>query len=64
MITVGVLGATGYMGGEVIRVLLNHPHAKIVWATSRTKGDIENYHPNLYCCLYGITNCRIVRKGA
>jgi len=48
MITVGVLGATGYMGGEVIRVLLNHPHAKIVWATSRTKGDIENYHPNLY----------------
>jgi len=48
MITVGVLGATGYMGGEVIRVLLNHPHVKIVWATSRTKGDIENYHPNLY----------------
>jgi len=48
MITAGVLGATGYMGGEVIRILLNHPHVKIVWATSRSKGDIENYHPNLY----------------
>lgn len=48
MIKVGILGATGYMGGEVIRVLLNHPQAKIAWATSRTKGRIEDFHPNLY----------------
>lgn len=48
MIKVGVLGATGYMGGEVIRVLLNHPKVEIVWATSRKRGQIEDYHPNLY----------------
>ena len=48
MIRVGVLGATGYMGGEVIRVLLNHPHVELAWATSRTPGKIENFHPNLY----------------
>ena len=48
MIKVGVLGATGYMGGEVIRVLLNHPQVEIVWATSRKRGQIEDYHPNLY----------------
>lgn len=48
MIKVGVLGATGYMGGEVIRVLLNHPHVEIAWTTSRSKGQIEDYHPNLY----------------
>lgn len=48
MISVGVLGATGYMGGEVIRILLNHPQVEIAWATSRTQGNIEDYHPNLY----------------
>ena len=48
MIRVGVLGASGYMGGEIIRVVLNHPQAKLVWATSRTPGDIAEVHPNLY----------------
>lgn len=48
MIKAGVLGATGYMGGEVIRVLLNHPQIEIAWATSRTEGCIEDFHPNLY----------------
>ena len=48
MIRAGVLGATGYMGGEVIRVLLNHPKVELAWATSRTQGSIEEYHPNFY----------------
>lgn len=48
MIRAGILGATGYMGGEVLRVLLNHPDVNIAWATSRSKGLIEDYHPNLY----------------
>ena len=34
MIKVGVLGAAGYTGGELIRVLLNHPQAEIVFANS------------------------------
>jgi N-acetyl-gamma-glutamylphosphate reductase len=48
MIKVGVYGGTGYMGGEVIRIILQHPEAKLAWATSRSGGDIAFYHPNLY----------------
>ena len=31
-VRVGVLGAAGYTGGELIRLLLNHPEAEIVFA--------------------------------
>lgn len=47
---VGVLGASGYMGGEALRVLLEHPHVELAWATSRTPGPAERYHPNLTGC--------------
>lgn len=36
MIRVGIYGATGYTGFEVIRLLRAHPDVRIVWATSRT----------------------------
>ena len=29
MIRVGIIGATGYAGGELVRILLNHKDAKI-----------------------------------
>lgn len=48
MIKVGILGATGYMGGEALRVLLEHPKVKLAWATSRHPDDIAAFHPNLY----------------
>ncbi len=48
MVKVGILGASGYMGGEVLRVLLEHPKVEIAWVTSRTGGSIVDYHPNLY----------------
>lgn len=48
MPTVGIVGASGYMGGEALRVLLDHPKVDIAWATSRTEGPVEDYHPNLY----------------
>ena len=31
MIKVGICGASGYMGGEVLRVLLEHPETEAVW---------------------------------
>ena len=34
MVKVGILGAAGYTGGELIRLLINHPDVKIVFANS------------------------------
>ncbi|MGN1237041.1 MAG: N-acetyl-gamma-glutamyl-phosphate reductase [Bacteroidaceae bacterium] len=34
MIKVGIMGAAGYTGGELIRLLVNHPEAEIVFANS------------------------------
>jgi N-acetyl-gamma-glutamyl-phosphate reductase common form len=36
------------MGGEALRVLLGHPQVELAWATSRTPGPVELFHPNLY----------------
>ena len=48
MVTVGIVGATGYMGGEALRVLMDHPRAELAWVTSRTGDLIDDFHPNLY----------------
>ncbi|MBQ0089314.1 MAG: N-acetyl-gamma-glutamyl-phosphate reductase [Prevotellaceae bacterium] len=34
MVKVGILGAAGYTGGELIRLLVNHPEVEIVFANS------------------------------
>lgn len=39
MIRVGIIGATGYAGGELVRILRNHPDAQIVWYGSRSYID-------------------------
>ncbi|MCC8102888.1 MAG: N-acetyl-gamma-glutamyl-phosphate reductase [Clostridiales bacterium] len=39
MIKVGIIGATGYAGGELVRLLLGHPDAEIVWYGSRSYVD-------------------------
>ena len=36
MVKVGILGAAGYTGGELIRLLINHPDVKIVFANSES----------------------------
>ncbi len=36
MIKVGIIGATGYTGGELIRILSKHPEVEITAITSRT----------------------------
>jgi N-acetyl-gamma-glutamyl-phosphate reductase common form len=48
MIRAGILGASGYMGGEALRVLLDHPSVEIAWLTSRGGGAVDEAHPNLY----------------
>jgi N-acetyl-gamma-glutamyl-phosphate reductase common form len=48
MLSAGILGASGYMGGEALRVLLDHPGVEIAWLTSRSGERIDEIHPNLY----------------
>ncbi len=43
MIRIGILGAAGYTGGELIRLLLNHPEAEIVFANSESNGGNKVY---------------------
>ena len=42
MIKVGIIGATGYAGAELVRILMNHKEAHIEWFGSRSYID-ENY---------------------
>ena len=43
MIKIGILGAAGYTGGELIRLLINHPGAEIVFANSESNAGNKVY---------------------
>ena len=49
-VRVGILGAAGYTGGELIRLLLNHPQAEIVFANSESNAGnpVTDVHEGLY----------------
>ena len=49
MIKIGILGAAGYTGGELIRLLLNHPEAQIVFANSESNAGnlVSDVHEGL-----------------
>lgn len=49
MITVSIVGASGYTGGETLRILLRHPGVEIVQATSESNAGhfVHTIHPNL-----------------
>jgi len=48
-IQAGIIGVTGYTGGELLRLLLNHPLVKIRKAASRSNSgnEVTNVHPHL-----------------
>nr|MBP7471710.1 N-acetyl-gamma-glutamyl-phosphate reductase [Prevotella sp.] len=50
MIKVGILGAAGYTGGELIRLLINHSEAEIVFANSESNAGnaVADVHEGLY----------------
>ena len=49
MIRAGIIGGSGYTGGELIRILLNHPNVEIdfVYSTTRAGTRITATHPDL-----------------
>ncbi len=48
-VRIGILGAAGYTGGELIRLLLNHPQAEIVFANSESNAGnpVSDVHEGL-----------------
>ena len=48
-IRVGVIGATGYTGSELLRLLLRHPQVELTVVTSRSEAGValSDYWPNL-----------------
>jgi len=48
MIEAGIVGGSGYSGGELLRILLQHPSVRVKWITSRENKKLEHVHRNLY----------------
>ena len=46
---VGIVGGSGYSGGELLRILLGHPEVEVTQVTSRSlaKKFVHSVHPNL-----------------
>lgn len=49
MIKAGIIGGSGYTGGELIRIVLNHPAVEIdfVYSTTRAGKGLDTAHPDL-----------------
>ncbi|RZA00569.1 MAG: N-acetyl-gamma-glutamyl-phosphate reductase, partial [Moraxellaceae bacterium] len=54
MISVGIVGGTGYTGVELVRILLRHPQVQIKALTSRTEAGVRV--DAMFPSLRGLTN--------
>lgn len=61
MIRVGIVGAAGYTGGELIRILLRHPEVSIAFAQSKSQAgkQVSTVHQDLI----GETDLSFVNDG-
>lgn len=57
-IKAGIIGGAGYTGGELIRILLNHPSAEIVFVHS--KSNAGNYLHQVHSDLLGETDLKFI----
>ena len=58
LLRIGIVGGTGYVGSEILRLLLLHPEVEITTVTSRQSAGeyVFNVHPNLR----GLTQMKFV----
>ena len=54
MIKAGIIGATGYAGGELVRILSGHPDVEIVWYGSRSY--IDQKYADVYRNMFRIVD--------
>ena len=49
MIKIGIIGGAGYTGGELLRILIHHPEAEIVYVNSKSQAGkpVYNTHTDL-----------------
>lgn len=49
-IRVGIVGGAGYTGGELIRILINHPHVDIAFVNSKSNAgnNVAKVHTDLF----------------
>ena len=61
MIKVGIIGGAGYTAGELIRLLINHPEAEIMFINSQSNAGhkITDVHSGLL----GETDLELDRKS-
>ncbi len=55
---IGIIGAAGYTGGELIRLLINHPGVQIAFAQSSSNAD--NFVSKVHADLVGETDMKFV----
>ncbi len=61
MLTVGVVGGTGYTGAELLRLLVSHPQVSLKYVTSRSESgkNVADLFPNLR----GLTEVRFTEPA-
>ena len=56
MIKVGIIGATGYAGAEIVRLIQGHPDAEVVWYGSRS--FIDEKYSSIYGNLFKLVDAK------
>ena len=56
MIKVGIIGATGYAGGELVRILMGHKDAEIKWYGSRSY--VDQKYADVYRNMFQIVDAK------
>lgn len=56
MIKIGIIGATGYAGGELVRILMGHKDAEIKWYGSRSY--VDQKYADVYRNMFQIVDAK------